>query len=277
MFVVGGGWVVSVSIRFCLQCHLITKFQMGNATKSWDSAYMCNQMLKYAKEYKRVLQIEYRTSQGPPHAPQGAFPAAIIDALMGYNYLVNTLGFMPSNILITGESAGGNLAFALTRYLVQSKFPLLPPPRAQFLLSPTADWGQSHVGPNSAMVKNDRSDFVHWFIKGYATRALLGNLSPEDMYTNSWISPGGARLPHVEGRFSGMPPTLIMAGDAEYTLDGMKVLRDRLLADNGEGVIKYIELPDTTHVVMTWPWHQPESTQAFEMFAQWVNDVYGTK
>ncbi|KZT01805.1 alpha/beta-hydrolase [Laetiporus sulphureus 93-53] len=242
----------------------------------WDSACMCEEMLRYTKDQgcTRAFQIEYRLSQGSLFPPKGAFPAALIDAIAGYNYLVNDLGFKPSNILITGESAGGNLAFALVRYLVNASIRSPPPPRAQFLLSPTADWGRTHIGPDSTMQCNSDSDIVTWFLGGYGTRALLGNLPESDACDNSWISPGSAKLPHVEGCFSGMPPTLIMGGDAEMTLDSMKALRDRLVADNGEKKVTYVEVADTTHIVMCMKWHEPQKTVAYEEFATWVKSIH---
>lgn len=250
--------------------------QIGNATRSWDSAHMCDGMLKYADGYTRALQIEYRLAQAAPFPAKNGFPAALIDAVTGYNYLVNVLGFKPSNILVSGESAGGNLALALTRYLVQSRLPTLPPPGALFLLSPSGDFGRTYVGAGSSAEKNDASDYVQWFLKGYGTRALLGNMPPSEAFTNSWISPAGARVPRVEGTFAGLPPTLIMEGDAEYTLDEQRVLRDRLVEDNGRAVT-YVELPDATHIVLTEAWHEPERTRGFEAFAQWVGEVEGEK
>ncbi|CCM07257.1 uncharacterized protein FIBRA_09603 [Fibroporia radiculosa] len=255
----GGGWVI------------------GNAGKKWDSAYFCERMVETVEGYNSAFQIEYRKSRGPPFLRQGAFPAAIIDAVAGYNYLVKVLGFKPSNIIVTGESAGGNLAFALVRYLNINNFPSLPIPRAQFLLCPTADWGRSHVGPESAMERNTNSDYVHWFVGGWGANALRGALPESELINNSWISPGGLRMPHVKGQFAGMPPTLIMAGDAEMTLDGVTTLRDRILADNPADTLTYIEYPDTTHVAMTVKWHEPQATQGYVDLAKWVESFDGDK
>ncbi|TFY69110.1 hypothetical protein EVJ58_g616 [Rhodofomes roseus] len=255
----GGGWVI------------------GNATRSWDSAYMCDEMIKYADGYTRALQIEYRLAQTAPFPAKNGFPAALIDAIAGYNYLVNVVGFKPANILVSGESAGGALAFALTRYLVKSRLLMLPPPGALFLLSPSGDFGRTYVGAGSSVEKNNDSDYVQWFFKGYGVRALLGNMPLKEAFTNSWISPAGARVPRVAGEFAGMPPTLIMAGGAEYTLDEQKVLRDRLVEDNGRDAVAYVELPDTTHIVLTEAWHEPERTQGYEAFARWVDGLAAQK
>jgi len=53
--------------------------------------------------------INYRKSV----IPSNCFPASLYDTLVGYLYVLNTLGFDPKNVLILGESAGGNAALAL--------------------------------------------------------------------------------------------------------------------------------------------------------------------
>lgn len=45
-----------------------------------------------------------------------AFPASLLDALAGYQYLLS-LGFEPKNIMLCGDSAGANACLALSRYL----------------------------------------------------------------------------------------------------------------------------------------------------------------
>lgn len=45
-----------------------------------------------------------------------AFPASLLDALAGYQYLLS-LGFEPKNIMLCGDSAGANACLALARYL----------------------------------------------------------------------------------------------------------------------------------------------------------------
>ena len=92
------------------------------------------------QQFTRAFQLEYRLSQGPPLPSENPFPAALIDAVAGYHYLVKVMGFNPSNILLVGESAGAGLAITLLRYLIQH-VPSLPPPAATLLASPGADWG----------------------------------------------------------------------------------------------------------------------------------------
>jgi acetyl esterase/lipase len=45
------------------------------------------------------------------------FPASLQDALAGYTYLVDRLGFLPENITLLGEGTGASLCISLTLYL----------------------------------------------------------------------------------------------------------------------------------------------------------------
>ncbi|KAJ9091609.1 hypothetical protein QFC21_007149 [Naganishia friedmannii] len=67
-----------------------------------------------AEEHLRNFRsVNYRKSL----SVDTAFPACLLDALAGYLFLTRDLGFEPSNIILMGDSAGGNLALALARYL----------------------------------------------------------------------------------------------------------------------------------------------------------------
>src|SRR5258707_5086262 len=91
----------------------------------------------------RVLSLEYRLASTKPLPDAHPFPTQLLDALAGYNYLVNMAGFEPKNIIVAGDSAGGNLAHALTQYLVEHQdsvdVPIPNPPGALLLIYPSVD------------------------------------------------------------------------------------------------------------------------------------------
>ena len=73
------------------------------------------------------------------------FPTALLDALAGYTYFVD-FGFKEEDIVLCGDSAGGNLAPALTLYLVDNQGKAAKLPRAPgmlVLLSPWTDMSES--------------------------------------------------------------------------------------------------------------------------------------
>lgn len=56
----------------------------------------------------RVFALEYRLAFAPPfNVSRNPFPAALIDSIAEYLYLVQDVGFNLSNIIINGDSAGG--------------------------------------------------------------------------------------------------------------------------------------------------------------------------
>lgn len=50
--------------------------------------------------------------------PSGAYPAQLLDLAAGYAYLLSQ-GFLPENITLLGDSSGGHLVLALSRYLAE--------------------------------------------------------------------------------------------------------------------------------------------------------------
>ncbi|GAA5832345.1 hypothetical protein JCM11251_006417 [Rhodosporidiobolus azoricus] len=76
--------------------------------------------LEIAKEFNEkrgvqcsIFSLDYRL------APEYKYPSQIIEALAGYHYLVNTLGISPSKIIISGDSAGGNLVEGFLLHLAR--------------------------------------------------------------------------------------------------------------------------------------------------------------
>jgi acetyl esterase/lipase len=225
--------------------------------------------LKYCKDVRRIFAVEYRLSRAAPeHTPANAFPAALLDALAGYTYLVQSVGFAPQDIIIEGDSAGGNLALALTRYLVENVglAGLPAPPGGLVLLSPWADGTYNTRKPGSRAAANRFVDYVeNPNLRTYARRAFLGPRDPLDPY----ISPGSddPRMPHVS--FDGFPRTLIIAGGAEVLIDEIGVLVERMKMGIGEKVT-YYEAPDEVHDYLMFSWTGPERTATLLEIANWL-------
>jgi acetyl esterase/lipase len=93
-------------------------------------------LLDKTKTVNRLFSLEYRLSSSAPFLTANPFPAALIDAITGYNYLISGARFEPGNIIIVADSAGGHLALTFLRYLVETS--VLPVPGAFIGLSPYA-------------------------------------------------------------------------------------------------------------------------------------------
>jgi acetyl esterase/lipase len=247
---------------------------MGDASPSGTGAVSCKDMLSHYPQFSRALDVEYRLSQAEPWPIENPFPAAVIDAIVAYNYLVNELGFKPSNILVMGDSAGGTIGYQLVRYLVQEKMEQLPPPAALLLLSPSLDWGNSHKGPGASFWKASSTDWVHAYMAGYCAKTLLGRLPESELEVNSWLSPASHNLSEKDGIFTDFPPTLFFAGEAEMTLDSMKTAYERMVKDVGKDKVEFVLLPDATHIIFALPWHDEEKEAGYQAMKPFIDRYF---
>jgi acetyl esterase/lipase len=240
------------------------------------SANIGRGLLEHCADVHRVFALEYRLSKHAPEEPAHPFPAALLDALAGYVYLTGTVGVAPENIIIEGDSAGGNLALALVRYLVENAgliVGLPAPPAALLLLSPWADPGDTAVPPGSRANANMASDYIgppEGPVALYARRAFFGPLAHvSDGRFNRYVGPGCAdvRMPHVS--FEGFPRTMVVAGGAEMLVDQIDTLVGRMKRDLGEKV-HYYEVQDAVHDFILFPFCEPERTLALEAIAGWL-------
>jgi acetyl esterase/lipase len=62
-------------------------------------------LLEHVDSVHRVFSVEYRLSSAKPFPEENPFPAALVDALTAFNYLVHDVGFAPSDIIVEGDSA----------------------------------------------------------------------------------------------------------------------------------------------------------------------------
>lgn len=131
-----------------------------------------------------ILFPQYRLSSYPGNK----YPAAFQDAVTAYAHLVFTLRIPPSDIVLSGDSAGGNLALALLRYITKHK-ELLPEPAGLFLWSP---WVDLSVSPESLAKRSNYSvDFIPSSLVQWADRVFLppGNEQYPDPRQDPYISP----------------------------------------------------------------------------------------
>ena len=209
---------------------------------------------------------------GPP--PIGAFPAMILDSLNGYMHLVE-FGYAPEDIILVGDSAGGNLTLSLCRYLVEyadekslSGASLPRVPGALLLLSPWADVGTSHNDSRSK-IENRRYDYIvnTSLSLEYISWALGRQMGANIADVNPWVSPISK---HVNVSFKGFPKTFVTAGDLEVLRDQITVLKEALERDIGEDNVRYYIAPLAIHDFIMLGWHEPERTDGFKKVAAWV-------
>lgn len=238
-------------------------------------------IMQHTPSVLRAFSIDYRLSAGPPlHEKANPFPAALLDAIAGYNYLVNVVKFKPEDIIVEGDSAGGNLALALVRYLVENQsqtespdVTIPPPPSDMILCSPWCDIGDSDVKPRSYIFTNHPYDFIslHETPKTYPSKVnFLGPLGFEHANSNRYISPASTAQTMAPVSFKGFPRTFIIGGGAEILLEQIHVLRDKMVAELGGGQVEYYEAPGAIHDFLVFVWHDPERTETLRRLANWI-------
>ena len=159
-----------------------------------------------------VLGFDYRL------APENPYPAALEDATKVWNYLM-LLGYGARDIILAGDSAGGNLALALTLRL-KDEGRLLP--RGLVLMSPWTDLtssGKSHK-TREAIDPILNKEYLERMIAAYTA----GGKEQPDL-KNPYISP-------LYGDFTGFPPVYIQVGDNEILLSDSLNLHKRMVEAN---------------------------------------------
>jgi acetyl esterase/lipase len=258
---------------------------IGSAASTIGAVNIYKGIMQHYPEIRSAFAIEYRLCVGPPYTPSGSFPAALMDALAGYKYLVNIVGCRPADIVIVGDSAGGNLALALTRYLVEkcgtpftTHLPL--PPGCIILCSPLTDLSRSHFTSGSSV------DFSAWDLipdprtnaaYQYAIDSFLGPHGMTAAQSCRYISPA-CLFPSMGAiSFKGFPRTFICSGSAETLLDQIRTLKDRMVDDMGEGEgdeqAIYYEAPDAVHNYLAISLWEPERSETLRRIANWLSSA----
>ncbi len=136
--------------------------------------------------------------------PQSRFPAAIQDGLTAYAYVLS-LGVPASNIVLSGDSAGANLAITLLRYLVEH-VEVMPLPRAALLWSP---WLGLAAAPETIdKSPNHMTDYVTSALQAWGVGAYARSVPANHRY----ISPLG-------NEFAAKVPIFLQTGSAEVMHD----------------------------------------------------------
>ena len=151
-----------------------------------------------------VLTVDYRV------APEHPYPAALEDAITGYNWLLQA-GWQEHEIVVAGDSAGGGLALALCMYLKNQNRKL---PAGLICMSPWTNLTQSGAS----------YDF------NYERDPLFGNTRDSLIYSKDYIQDEDPTNPYISplyGNFSGFPPMLIQVGSYEMLLSDSELVAEK--------------------------------------------------
>ena len=209
MYFVGGGYV------------------QGNPT-TLDLAYQVHKSTStpvFSVGYRKAVTRKY------------AFPAALLDALSGFAYLLSR-GYAPGNITVMGDSAGGGLCITLILHLLRHSFPI---PGQAILISPWVDL-VSTFRETEELKELSRRDYLNQEM--LAAGAWQYTVNRPDLRP-TLLSPSRNALPDGYS-LKGFPRTLLSWGDAEMFAPSDAEF-GRLLTTHGVDVEEFIGV-DHVHV-----------------------------
>lgn len=197
----------------------------------------------------QALAINYRK------APEYPFPAALDDALLAYHWLL-AQGYLPQNILVAGDSAGGGLAFSLAIALRDAREPL---PAAVIGLSPWTDLVLP--APMLRRVAQEESQVLEALeIRGWGPF-----YAADTPLTHPLVSP-------VQAELHDLPPLLIQISDAEVLGDDVVRFANKALAAGTPVTLQVFE------GLVHW-WHLfwrfvPEGRTALDRVAAFTQTIW---
>ena len=188
-----------------------------------------------------IVSVDYRL------APEHSFPASHDDAFTAIRWVkknIETHGGNPNDLVVAGDSAGGNLAACMAHRCKQENIPLT----AQILVYPWID-GKLN---NPSIDRNGKGyllekETLFWFQKQYTPRKL-DQCVPE-------ISPC------YEKDFAGLAPAFILTAEFDPLLDdGYKYYLQLRQAGNN---VKYNEYIGMFHSFFSLPGMDKVAMQSY--------------
>ncbi|HEY7061998.1 MAG TPA: alpha/beta hydrolase [Chloroflexota bacterium] len=196
-----------------------------------------------------VVSVAYRL------APEHPYPAGLDDCAAVYRWVRGAgamrLGADGSRVVVGGDSAGGNLAAALTLRVRDEDG---PPPSASLLLCPATDfWFERYescrrLGPNS--IPYDLP-FLGYVRSAYA---------PFELWEHPYVSP-------LRGDLRGFGPGLVIAGGADPLCDDNRAFAAQLAAAGNDAALRlYDAMPHGFYYLLGLSREEDDAYQAMAAF-----------
>ena len=200
-----------------------------------------------------VVSVAYR------QAPEHKFPTAHDDSFAAYQWVLKNAASIkgdPKNVAVVGESAGGNLAGAVSLMARDTKVAL---PRYQVLVYPIAGYNQntpSYLKSTDYQPLNKAA--MGWFFKQYLRTPADGK---------------DPRINLVGANLKGLPPTTIISAELDPLMSEGKILADNL---QKAGVkVNYKLYPGTTHEFYGMGAVVPQAKDAEQLAASDLKKAFG--
>jgi epsilon-lactone hydrolase len=193
---------------------------------------------------RAVFSADYRL------APEHPFPAALDDVLAAYEWLLGT-GVSASAIALAGDSAGGNLVFALALRLRDTG---RPKPACIVAFSPWTDLASTGatVQANDGQDAMFHQENLFAFASTYLADALPDNPTASPAY----------------GVVSDLPPILLHVGSTELLLDDARRLHAEVCRAGGTSHLAVYD--DVPHCWQMFAPLVPEATESLRAAATFI-------
>jgi len=189
-------------------------------------------------------------------APEHPFPAAVEDCCAVYEALLEK-GYSSKDIVVMGDSAGGNLSLVLLQYLVKKQLPL---PSCAVFLSPATQFSER----TPSAVENRYKDPI--FPK-QATQAVFANYLQGNLALTK-----DPRVSPMNGNFEGLPPLLFIAGSTEILRDDSVLAAEKAQAAGVDATCSvWYKMP---HVFQLYDF-LPETKRSMDDIASFVRKHVG--
>ncbi len=196
----------------------------------------------------RVLSVDYRL------APEHPFPASIEDSTTAYKWLLST-GIKPKNVVIAGDSAGGNLTLTT---LLKLKDDGLELPAGAVCLSPFVDYTLS-----------DKS-----FYERAETDPILADIGMF-WWMPAYVKDADRSAPLLSplfGDLKGLPPLLLHASTSEMLYSDSVRFFDKAKAAGVDATLQTWD--DMPHVFQGFGLNDiPEAREAITKIGEFIQKV----
>lgn len=181
-------------------------FVIGNG-RDEDTGFLARTLIRHMG-CTHVCSPQYRLSSGE----QGRFPAPVQDALTTYLWLLREKKIPASQIILSGDSAGANIALGLLRYIHEHGSEAdIPFPAAVGLWSPWVDVSAATIH-DMTLSPNYKTDYINPHFSRWGAAAVTGYGVVDPM--SPYLSP----LHHPFTAEADMP-VFIQAGERELLYD----------------------------------------------------------
>ncbi len=195
-----------------------------------------------------VLSVDYRL------APEHPFPSGLQDCFSSYRWLLEQ-GIEPRNVVIGGDSSGGNQALAT---LLKIRDEAIPLPAGGFALSPAIDY----TFESETNHTNRRGDVLAAVATFWWDLAYLGDTDPYHPYASP-----------VHADLHGLPPLLVQASVNEMLYDHATRLVQRAKRAGVDAVLQ--QWRDLGHVWQYFGLHElPEAKDAIDKIGKFVRTLF---